>query len=170
MATRTEVTQLVYELFEQRNICTLTEIREYVEEHGVVIQPNDAIVRVTLSNLCKKDSHVIRVERGVYQYVKNTPETGSGTVKKSSMTDAGTAAKDECAETDSAYAAEKNGITSEISKLTIEEVLEYLESTKKISWYKSPMEEIAEKREGMKHIQEIYDMIGKKLREVEGGI
>ncbi|MCC8164127.1 MAG: hypothetical protein LIO86_13430 [Lachnospiraceae bacterium] len=162
MVTKTEVTELVYEILKQRDTCTLTEAREYMEAHGVVIQPNNSILRATISNLCKVDPHVIRVRRGVYQYVENLPEMEEASDKENSMGDVDEAEKEE--------SIEKKDTALEISELTIAEVLEYLESTKKINWLKSPMEVIAENRENMNRIQDIYDMIGKKLREIEGEI
>lgn len=71
MSLRAEIRKITYELLEKTGSCTIADIKKELEGKGIQLEPRNTAIRVTLSNLAKKDGNIQRSGRGSYIYAKD---------------------------------------------------------------------------------------------------
>ena len=76
MSKTSQIRTVIKSLLDSKCVFSLEEVRERMEEEGIPLEPYSSAVRNTMSRMMEKDSHIVRIDRGVYGY-RQTDATGN---------------------------------------------------------------------------------------------
>lgn len=68
MSIAEEIRNIAYELLNARGEFSIEDVREKLNEKNIFSDSKNASLRVTISQMVKKDPHIVRIERGKYKY------------------------------------------------------------------------------------------------------
>lgn len=137
MSSTAKIKRIINQLLKENGECTLDEIKGIAETEGMIFSPKDSLIRSTMYLIMKKDDSIERIGRGRYRKVNASTESIKSEDKVMAYLD-------------------------EVEK----EMLNILDELESFKWYQASDEEINRMRERGKRIEEFYENVGMRGRNI----